>query len=113
MIGKRNRLVEFWKPTGAVDAANQPLPDAWQVHKSKWAEIKGETGIGTIRSAASAGNINTPLNRYSFRVNYDLSLEENMQVRYGGMIYAVVTIRHDHAQRRHTDVVAEIGGTTQ
>jgi SPP1 family predicted phage head-tail adaptor len=112
MIGDRNRLVEFWKPSGAVNEANEPLPDAWVPYKSKWAHIKGETGMGTIRAAASAGGVNTPLDRYSFRVNYDTSITIDMQVREkDGTRYNILSVRHDKVDRNWTDVVAETGGS--
>jgi len=112
MIGDRNRLVEFWKDSGAVDEANEPVPDPWVLHKKKWAHIKGETGMGTIRAAASAGGINTPLDRYSFRINYDKSITVGMQVREkDGTRYNILSVRHDKVDRNWTDVVAETGGS--
>lgn len=111
MIGERNRRIEIWKPTGAVDAANQPLPDAWVLHKRKWVKVRGETGMGTIRAAASTGGINTPLNRYSFRGSYDRSITTDMQVRDPeGYRYNILSVQHDIADRDWTDIVAELGG---
>ena len=112
MIGEHNRRIEIWKPSGAKDAANEPLPNAWTLHKRKWARIRGETGMATIRAAATAGGVNTPLDRYSFRVNYDLTIEVTMQIRdTQGMRYNIVGVRHDLAGRDWTDIVAEIGGS--
>lgn len=112
MIGEFNRRIEIWKPSGAVDAANQPLPTAWVLHKEKWARIKGETGMATIRAAASAGGINTPLDRYSYRINYDRSIGTDMQIRdRDGDRLNIVSVRHDKANREWTDIVAEVGGS--
>lgn len=111
MIGKKNRLFEFWKLTGAKDAANDPLPDDYEFFKRRWGEIRGETGIGTIRAAASNGGINTPLDRYSVRINYTPSITVDMQMRErDGSRYNIVSVRHDKADREWTDVVGEIGG---
>lgn len=111
MIGEANRRVEFWKPTGEVDAANQPLPNAWELHKAKWAKARGDTGMASIRAAASNGGINTPLDRYSFRINYDRSITTDMQLRTPeGDRMNIVAVRHDMAMREWTDVVAEFGG---
>lgn len=111
MIGNFNRKIEFWKPTGAVNEANEPLPDAYAFYKSRWAQIRGETGMGAIRSSAAAG-ISAPLNRYSFRINYDTSITDDMQVRErDGTRYNILSIRHDKADREWTDVVAETGGS--
>lgn len=110
-IGKRNRLVKFYKPLAAVNSANEsigwePLP-----FKEKWAELRGETGMGSIRAAASAGGVNTPLDHYSFRVNYDRTLDTTMRVVDSeGDAYEIITVRHDKARREYTDVVAEFSG---
>lgn len=110
-IGRKNRLVEFWTLSGAVDGANQPIPDDYVFVKRKWAEVKGETGLGSIRSAASAGGINTPLDRYSYRVNYDPSLNIGMQLRDAdGTRLNILAVRHDKAARKWSDVVCEQGG---
>lgn len=110
-IGSKNRRVEFWAPTGEVDAANQPLPDAWALHKLRWAEVKGETGMGAIRGADRAG-IKTPLDRYSYRINYDPSITVKMQLRLAnGVRLDIIAVRHDEAQRKWTDVIVNRGGS--
>lgn len=67
-IGTKNRLIRIYRRTDAVNEANEPLPDAWELFKTKWADVRGETGLSTIRSSASAGGVNTPMNRYSMAV---------------------------------------------
>lgn len=110
-LGDKNRRYEFWKLSGAEDGANEPIADPWVLHKSKWGQIKGETGMGSIRSAASAGGVNTPLDHYSIRINYDTSITVAMQVRDPvGNRLNVVRVGHDHADREWTDVVCEVGG---
>ena len=112
MIGERNRKIEIWAHDGSVDAANHPTPDGWKLFKRKWARIRGETGMGTIRAAASNDNINTPLDRYSFRVNYDTSINVTMQIReLCGDRYNILAVRHDKADREWTDIVGETGGS--
>lgn len=112
MIGDKNRKIAIWKPTGETDAANEPLPDAWVLHKEKWAKIKGETGMGTIRNAAMAGDVvSTPIKRYSYRVNYDTSITTLMQIRErDGSRLRIVSVGHDKANREWTDIVGEAGG---
>ena len=110
MIGNFNRKIEFWRNSGAKDAANEPVADPWVFHKSRWAQIRGENGMGAIRSSAAAG-VDTPLNRYSFRINYDLSITEGMQIReMDGTRYNIIAVRHDKAERDWTDVIGETGG---
>lgn len=108
-IGEKNRKIDIYGPSG-TNAANEQ--DGWVLIKSKWARVAGETGMGAIRAAASAGGIVTGLNRYSFRVNYDLSIDTTMQVRDPeGDTYNILTVRHDKAMRQYTDIVAELGGS--
>jgi SPP1 family predicted phage head-tail adaptor len=108
-IGQKNRRVEIWQRTGAVDSANDPLLDAWALHKTKWAKIKGETGMGAIRGA---DGINTPLDRYSFEINYDTSITVGMQLRErDGSRHNIIAVRHDKARRNWTHIVTEIGGS--
>ena len=110
-IGKRNRQIEIWKPSGAVDGANQPLPDAWEPHARRWAHIKGETGMGAIRAAAQRDGVNTPLDRYSYRVAYSPSIDATMQLRErDGTRAQIIIVRHDKENRAWTDIVVEIGG---
>jgi head-tail adaptor len=112
VIGAKNRRIAFYKPTTVVDAANEPTAPQWIYVKHKWAQIKGETGMGAVRSASLAGNaVLTPLARYSFRVNYDTSLDASMQIRENdGSRLRIIGIRHDKEGRMWTDVIAEEGG---
>ena len=108
-IGEKNRRITINKPDPAVDTANQSV--GWLFHKKVWAAIVGETGMGRIRAEASLGGVNTDPSRYSFRVNYDLSLAKGMQaVDSHGIQYDVLHVFHDHANRVNTFLVCEEGG---
>jgi SPP1 family predicted phage head-tail adaptor len=108
-IGEKNRYITINKRDETVDTANESV--GWVLHKKKWAQIVGMSGMVRIRSEASAGGVNTDLQRYSFRVNYDLSLTSAMQVVDGnGIMYDVQSVNHDHAHREHTDLVCQQGG---
>lgn len=110
-IGDKNRRIEIWRNTGALDAANEPVADPWVLHKEKWANIKGDSGMASIR-ASNAGGISTPLDRYSFRVNYDPSILPDMQVRErDGTRYNILAVRHDKGDREWTDLIGETGGS--
>ncbi len=111
-IGEKNRQIDIYSPTMIFDAANEPTgDDPWILFKTKWAQIKGESGMGKIRGAEPNGGVVTPLNRYSFRINYDRSISTVMQVRdREGNRYGVVSVLHDAAGRQYTDIVCEIGG---
>lgn len=111
--GNKTREIELWVPITALDGANEPTgDDPWSFYATRWAEVKGETGMGSIRSAANAGGVNTPLNRYSFRLNYDKTIDSTMQVRTPeGDRMDVVSVLHDLARRTYTDVVCQVGGS--
>lgn len=111
MIGAKNRRIGIWQHDGSMNEANEPNPDGWVEVKQRWAHVRGETGLGSIRAAAAAGGINTPLDRYSFRINYDRSITVEMQVRYpDGSRFNILGVRHDLADREWTDIVCETGG---
>lgn len=110
-IGAKNRLIHIYVLGDEYDDANEPVDDPWVFQKQKWADVRGESGLASIRSAAAAGGVHTPLDRYSFRFNYDKSLNVTMQLRDPeGTRYNVVAVRHDVADRNWTDVVGETGG---
>lgn len=111
--GQKTREIDIYKPTIVLDGANEPDgDDPWTLFVTRWAEPKGETGMGTIRAAASAGGVNTPLNRYSFRINYDRSIDTTMQVRTPeGDRMDIVSVLHDLARRTYTDIVCQFGGS--
>jgi head-tail adaptor len=117
-IGEKNRFITINKRSTTTDGANEST--GWVLHKNKWAEAMGQTGMGRIRSEASAGGINTDLQRYSFRVNYDLSIDNTMQVVMkvlnpdGSFSYVsldIQSVNHDHAGRSHSDLVCQTGGS--
>lgn len=111
-IGARNRLIKIYKPLTTVNAANEV--EGWEAEpfKEKWAEIRGETGMGSIRAAAQAGGVNTPLDNYSFRVSFDRSIDVTMQLRDpDGDVYNIIGVRHDKARRKYTDIIAQLGGS--
>lgn len=107
-IGERNRRVEIWQHDGTRNAANMPLPSGWKLRGYKWVQIKGDTGMGTIRGAATSG-VTTPIRRYSYRGSYDRTITEGMQVRFMGLRLDIVDVRHDDADREWTDMIVQEG----
>lgn len=109
-IGEKNRKITINQRSIVTDGANES--SGWVFFKTKWAQIMGQTGMGRIRAEASAGGINTDLQRYSFRVNYDLTIDNTMQVvDPNGIEYDIKSVNHDHATRDHTDLVCQTGGS--
>lgn len=113
-IGEKTRHVTINKRSTAVDTANESFD--WVFFKKKWAEPKAQTGMARIRSEASAGGINTDLVRISFRVNYDLSIDNTMQLVMKAaegvfIAFDIESVNHDHAGRQYTDLVCQTGGS--
>lgn len=109
-IGERNRYITINRRSDEVDAANESV--GWVLYKRDWAEITGQSGMARIRSDASGGGINTDLQRYSIRVNYDVTLTNAMQVVDSkGIAYDIQTVSHDHARRDNTYLVCQQGGS--
>ena len=117
-IGEKTRFITINKPSPVVDGGNESV--GWILHTTKWAEVKGQTGLGRIRAEASAGGINTDLQRYSFRVNYDLSLDNTMQIvqrvrqpdgSFVVVTYDIQSVSHDHATRENTYLICQEGGS--
>lgn len=108
--GDLNRQITIRAPTGAVNDLNEPL-GTWNPTPAgvEWAMIRGSTGMGSIRSADTAG-ITRSIDAYSFRIRYNRSYAVNMRVEYDGAIFDIRAIRHDHANHDWTDLVCETGG---
>lgn len=104
--GDLNRRVTIQARIAGADAAGQPL-DAWGDVATVWANVRGETGMGTIRNS---GDIPTPIKKYSFRIRFRDGLGEGMRVIYSGQAYDVQAVRMDFAGREWTDLVCEIAG---
>ena len=56
-IGKLNKRVMLQSPPVAVDALNQPLPDAWVDVAELWADIRGTTGMEAIKADAPSSRV--------------------------------------------------------
>ena len=106
--GARNRLLVIEKRVDGVDAANQPLDD-WEFVMRRWGESKTASGMAAVR-AAEQGVTAVP-GRYSWRINYTPDgIDIGMRANYKGVLFDIRDIRHDHANREHTDLVCEQGG---
>lgn len=108
-IGTKNRFVTINKRSATVDGANESI--GWVMHKQTWGDIAGQNGMARIKAEASAGGINTDLQRYSIRIGYDLSIDNTMQVVHNGVQYDIQSVSHDHARRRDTYLICQVGGS--
>jgi SPP1 family predicted phage head-tail adaptor len=80
----------------------------WTDVATVWANIAGDTGLHTIRTAGD-----TPISTksYSFRIRYREGLDESMRVVYAGQHFAIRQVRMDFAGKQWTDLVCELGRT--
>lgn len=105
VAGKLNRRVTIQQRTAGQDASGQPML-TWTDVATVWANIAGDTGLGSIRAS---GDLPAPVKRYSFRIRFREGLDEGMRVVYGGQNFDVKTVRMDYAGREWTDLVCELG----
>lgn len=101
-----NRVVIQRRVPG-VDAAGQPI-DAWMEVATAWANIKGQTGMGSITSPRE--NVSASIERYSIRIRYREGLDSGMRVLFGGAVFDIKQVRMDFLARQWTDLVCELGG---
>ena len=107
--GNLNRRITIQSRGQTVDAAGQPT-FTWTDVVSVWADIRGATGMGSIRQSEPREGVAVELNAYSFRIRYRAGLNAGMRVMYGGVPYDVRQVRMDLAGREWTDLVCEVGG---
>ncbi len=107
--GKLNRRIVIQSRVAGEDAAGQPTT-TWTDVVTVWADIRGATGMGSIKQSASMGGVAVELNSYSFRIRFREGLSSGMRVAYGGKNYDVKFVRMDFEKREWTDIVAELGG---
>lgn len=104
--GKLNRRITIQQRQNGTDEAGQPLL-TWEDVATVWANVAGDTGLGTIRNA---GEVPAAIKRYSIRIRYREGLDEGMRVLLGAVPFDVKEVRMDYARREWTDLIAEQGG---
>lgn len=108
--GFLNARIEIHSREQVRDELNQPT-DVWMLQQRRWAFVKGNTGMATIRQSASQDGVTRDMNFYSFRVRYSpQGIDSGMRVFYAGRYFDIKQIRHDFVRREWTDLVCETGG---
>lgn len=100
--GKRNCLVTIQAQAAGQDDLGQPN-GAWVTYATRWANIRNGTGAEAIRGGAQAST-----RQVSIRFLYCTDLTTAMQVTYAGVTYQILAVLPDLAERKHTDLVAEV-----
>lgn len=104
--GSLNRRITIQQRQTGADDAGQPFMN-WQDVVTVWANIAGQTGMGTIKNS---GDVTASIKGYSFRIRYLEGLNEGMRVLLDGQPFDVQAIRMDYAGREWTDIVCQAGG---
>lgn len=105
--GSLNRRITIQTRLAGSDAAGQPV-DAWADLATRWADVRGETGMGTIRNG---GDVPAAIKKYSFRVRFIETVNESMRIVYAGQIYMIEAVRMDWSRREWTDLVCTLVGS--
>lgn len=111
--GRKNRRIRIVRPSGAVDALNQPLGTVTVVRET-WAEPRGLSGLGAIRE--QNGGLPIPITRYSFRVSYRAGIDVTSEMKLIELVNGVEGNRFnitgtlvDMSNREWVDIVCELG----
>ncbi|HET7592919.1 MAG TPA: phage head closure protein [Rhodanobacteraceae bacterium] len=107
-IGSLNRQITIQAKQSGVDAAGQPI-DTWTNVATVWANIKGETGMASIRKTLPRDGVAMSLDAYSFRIRFLAGIVAGMRVLYDGATFDILQVRMDYAGRVWTDLVCEAG----
>lgn len=110
--GQLNRLFTVEKRTETVDELNQPVPGDWTYHMQVWGNIKGPSGMSSIRGSEAAQGIPRDVSIYSVRIRYraDGSITSGMRLIHMGMRLDIKKLQHDFERREWTDLICEVGG---
>lgn len=106
--GDLNRLITIQAKQSGADAAGQPV-DIWTDVAQVWANIKGETGMASIRKTLPRDGVAMSLDAYSFRIRFLTGIVAGMRVLYEGATFDILQVRMDYAGRVWTDLVCEAG----
>lgn len=106
-LGTLNRRVTIQQRTAGYDEAGQPI-EAWTDVVRVWANIAGQTGMGTI--TRNQDSIPGSVERYSIRIRYREGITSGMRALHNGQAFDIRQVRMDFAERVYTDLVCELGG---
>jgi len=87
ITGKLKDRVEFIALTGDDDGQGGLENVAWTISKVKWCEFKPLRSI----EVANAGQTENPIVA-TVRTRYTTDLDEEMRIRYKGLIYEIVSM---------------------
>jgi SPP1 family predicted phage head-tail adaptor len=104
--GSLNRRIAIQKSTSGKDSAGQAIK-VWTNVFTVWANVKSQTGMGTI--VGDQSGVSTSVTRYSFRIRYRQGVDASMRVLMGGVAYDITSVQMDEDRREWTDLVCNRG----
>jgi len=109
--GQLNRRIRIERKLEGEDVAGQPQ-EGWDPTPvaEVWANVKGATGMASIRQTSPQDNVAASVNSYSFRIRYREGIDDGMRVVLNDVPFDIKQVRMDHAGREWTDLVCEQGG---
>jgi SPP1 family predicted phage head-tail adaptor len=108
--GSLNRQIVIQKRAAGVDALNMPN-GTFADYVTVWAWVRGETGMGTIRSGQEG--VAASINKYSYRIRFRTDISADMRIKDGSDYLDIVPggVVMDKAGREWTDLVCILGGS--
>lgn len=103
--GDLNRRITIQEHVQGQHGDGQPF-DEWQDVATVWANVKGQSGLGTIKAS---GDVPLSVTRYSFRIRYRTGLDSEMRVLLGSDAYDITSVQMDEDSREWTDLVCNRG----
>ncbi|HWU68670.1 MAG TPA: phage head closure protein [Stenotrophobium sp.] len=107
-VGTLNRKITIQSLQSGQDAAGQPI-NTWADVATVWANVKGETGMASIRKTLPRDGVAMSLDAYSFRIRFRADITAGMRVLYQGTAFDILQVRMDYSGRVWTDLVCETG----
>lgn len=106
--GSLTRKLQIEQRSDEKDAANQPLDNWIPFGRPVWGRPVGPNGMTVVR--ASHDGVPIAPGRYSWRIRFKPTVTADMRVNYKGLIFSIVDVRNDFAEKEYTDLVCELGG---
>lgn len=106
--GILNRYGRLEVLTGTKLQSGQVDPDDWTLVKETWANIRGQTGMSSIRNA-TGDDVNAQVAQVSIRIRHFPEASNRMRFYHikSGRYYYVIDVREDEDGQVWTDLIAQ------
>lgn len=101
--GRLTTLCTVQRKSAGVDEIGQPLPEAWELERTVWADVRNLNGTEAIKSGANVSTVSA-----SIRIRWTTGIDAGMRVLAGGVVYEIKVVLPDMQRREFVDLVAEV-----